>query len=205
MKRLPLLLILATTLSLGGCSALEDLVQEATNWIEDARSENAFDAVDNPQDFGVVDDNEYAGQPTFDDKPANLDEFDDDLFFFQIKDSVRYAIAELDADESEYGAQLYLEFEGSDAFIPLQPDPDNDDQSAGIWAFTAIPNFNQAIEFDVRLNRFTMDGEFLFGDETAMLIGRGSAQNFRVVGINLPGQGDYGFHSEEYPDGNLSN
>ena len=200
MKRFSLLLLLATTLSLGGCSALEDLVQEATNWIEDARSENDFEAIENPSDYDGYYEDDYSGDPFFTERPGETD-VDDQVFFFAIAGQ-GYAVAELELEESDIGPQMYLEFERNDAFIPLQPDPLND--SATEWAFTAKPNFNQDVRFDVRLDYITLDGRFEFNGQPAELILRGSGANARVVGINLPNQGDYGFHSEEYPDGNLS-
>lgn len=207
MKRFPLMALFAATLTLGGCAALDELAQEAFNWLEDARGDNPLTSVEDPSNFDGFHEGDYNGDPFFNAEVDNRDDFDDEVFFFTIKGKSQFAVAELEFDDGDQGLYLYLEFERNDAFIPLEPDPVNDDLANTTWAFTAIPNFNetQGTEFQVFLNWTTLDGELKFGGETATLISRGSGENLRIVGIDLPGKGEYGFHTEENPDGILSN
>ena len=99
---------------------------------------------------------------------------------------------------------MYLEFERNDAFIPLRSDLEREALNSNVWAFKAVPNFNQTIEFDVWLNHSESNGFCAFNGQPAELILRGFGDNVCVVGINLTDQGGYSFHSKAYPDGNLA-
>jgi hypothetical protein len=210
MKRFPLMALFAATLTLGGCSALDDLAQEAVNWLEDTRGENPLAAVEDPSNYDNFHEGDYQGDPFFDSNVDNRDDFGSEVFFFPIAgESMKNqrAVAELEFDDDAQDLYLYLEFERNDAFIPLEPDPASDDMANKTWAFTAIPNFNetQGTEFQVFLNWETGVGELKFGEQTAKLLTRGQGNDLRVIGINLPSKGDYGFHAEENPDGILDN
>lgn len=148
---------------------------------------------------------DYQGDPFFDGDVDDRDDFGDEVFFFPIKDKDQWAVAELEFDDGDQGLYLYLEFERNDAFIPLEPDPRNDTSSE--WAFTAVPNFNQATEehkFEVYLNDDTLDGRFEYRAQEARLISKGSGDDLRIIGIHLPGKGEYGFHREESASGALN-
>lgn len=205
MKRFPLMALFAATLTLGGCAALDDLAQEALNWLEETRGDNPLASVEDPSEYDDFHEGDYQGDPFFDGDVDDRDDFGDEVFFFPIKDKDQWAVAELEFDDGDQGLYLYLEFERNDAFIPLEPDPRNDTSSE--WAFTAVPNFNQATEehkFEVYLNDDTLDGRFEYRAQEARLISKGSGDDLRIIGIHLPGKGEYGFHREESASGALN-
>jgi hypothetical protein len=204
MKRKSIAFLLVAGLTLGGCGTLDQLVADATSWLNDARSSNTFSELDEGVLNDIDDDtnDDATNRPAFRDDDAGFSgERDSDEYLFDIagvNQLQQKAIGEIDRDDG----RLYIEFEPNDAFIAVTP------TGGGVTpteiTLTADPNFGASgDEFTIVLDRTTGFASMTRNGTPVALVVAGSGSQLRVVGVDLDGNGrsDVDLYSEDSQDG----
>lgn len=201
MKKTPIAFVLAAALTLGGCGTLDQLVTDATAWLNDARTGNTFAEVDD----GILND---IDDDTNDDDPNRIafrdtdsgfsGERDSDEYLFAIAGTTQMAVGEIDRDDG----RLYIEFEPNDAFIAVTP-VEGGVTNANI-TLTADPNFAASSDqFTIELDRQTGLATMTRNGVTVKLVATGNPTQLKIVGVDLDGNGgsDVDLYSEDSQDG----
>ena len=205
MKTTPIALMIAASLILGGCGTLDQLVADATSWLNDARTENSFDVVDENVLDEIDDDrnDDRADRDAFRETDSGFAaERDSDEYLFEVAGTTQQAIGEIDRDDG----RLYIEFEPNDAFIAVSP------TAGGVTSDTitldADPNFTATEdEFTIVLDRTTGKATMTGPQGTVELVATGTGLQRRITGVNLDVDvdgntgSDVTLYSDDYRDG----
>ena len=201
MKTTPIALLIAASLTLGGCGTFDQLVDDARSWLNDARTNNSFDAVDENILEEIDDDrnDDRANRDAFRETDSGFAaERDSDEYLFEVVGTEQLAVGEIDRDDG----RLYIEFEPNDAFIAVSPTAGGVNNDT--ITLDADPNFTATgDEFTMVLDRESGKATMTGPQGAVKLVATGTGSQMRITGVDLDGNtgSDVTLYSDDYRDG----